>query len=440
MHRNSSRLVVLGSLVASACAVVHASGPGDPRDGGAPHGAAAFEAQGARLDELLGKAPAGSAHGSVDASIWAWLVPEPGTPTPERVLLGRKLYFDTRLSADNTVACATCHDVTRGFTDRRNVSEGINDKLGRRNAPTTLNAALLVPQFLDGRAATLDDQARQPILNPIEMGNPNGDAVVARLAATPDYPPLFLSAFGRDLNYTDLGHAIAAFERTLIFMDAPFDAFRRGDTGALSAAEQRGLELFENKARCATCHPLNPANPIGSDMKFHNIGVSAHDVKFGALAAQALAALASNDSEQALDRLALSTDFSELGRFMITKKYCDVGAFRSSQLRNVGLTAPYMHDGSLQTLWDVVDHYNKGGETNPYLDGGITPLALEEREIDDLVAFLFTLTDRRFDAENRKELDRQRALSRNQRPFRDDARAKRERLGFEAPTNESKGK
>lgn len=397
----------------------------------APHGAAAMEHQEKVLDQLLAEAPMTAAPAGVDPDLWATLVSDGGEPTPPRVALGRKLYFDLRLSADDTVSCATCHDVTRGFTDQRNVSEGIRDQLGRRNAPTTLNAALIVPQFLDGRSATLDEQALQPILNPIEMGQTSREAVVKKLQAIPEYPPLFQAAFGRGLNYEDIGRAIAAFERTLIFLDAPFDRWRNGEEDALNEAEQRGFVLFEGKARCATCHPLPSVNPIGSDMKFHNIGVSARHQDFEKLAAQALEALQKDSSEQELDRLALSTDLSELGRFMVTRKYRDIGAFKTSPLRNVGLTAPYMHDGSVRTLWDVMDHYNKGGEANPYLDGGIEALALTEAQIDDLVAFLFALTDVRFAADNEAQRQKQKKLAQESRPLRDEALAQRQRLGFE---------
>jgi cytochrome c peroxidase len=199
----------------------------------------------------------------------------------------------------------------------------------------------------------------------------------------------------------------------------------------LTDAAKRGLELFEGKARCVSCHPLNAANPIGTDNNYHNIGVAARDKDFEGLAKRALEALAVDDSELALDELALGTDMSELGRFMVTRNYADIGAFKTEQLRNVGITAPYMHDGSLQTLWDVIDHYNKGGEDNPFLDGGIEALALAETEIDDLVSFLFALTDGRFADANAQALKKQRERANTTRPFRDSALANREVLGFE---------
>jgi cytochrome c peroxidase len=185
------------------------------------HGALEMDEQMTRLDALLLHWDVTQPHRKVDAVIWQDLVPEDNKLTPERVALGRKLYFDKRLSRDGTVACATCHDVSLGFTDQRPVSEGIGGQLGRRNAPTTLNALLMTSQFLDGRAPSLEEQAKLPIVNPIEMGQPNQKAALA---------------------------AIAAFERTLVFLDAPFDRFLAGDTSAISTQAQKGWQLFNGKA------------------------------------------------------------------------------------------------------------------------------------------------------------------------------------------------
>jgi cytochrome c peroxidase len=351
--------------------------------------------------------------------------------TPERVALGRKLYFDTRLSKDNTVSCATCHDVTRGFTDQLSVSEGIGGQLGRRNAPTTLNVALLQTLFLDGRSPTLDHQARLPIINPIEMGFPDGESAVTAIKDDPEYQKAFQDAYGRDVNYEDIGRAIAAFERVLVFLDSPFQRFIEGDTEAISADAAAGWALFNGKARCVSCHHMSRSNPLGTDNRFHNVGVSARHQDFEELAQQGLKALEEDPSEAKLEELALNTDFSELGRFMVTKNRFDIGTFRTSILLNIGITPPYMHDGSLKTLWDVMDHYNKGGEANPFLDGGMEPLALQEDEIDQLVAFLFTLTDDRLADENRRQMEIQRALADKERPFRDNDIAFRTKIQFE---------
>lgn len=400
------------------------------------HGALPVDQQLARIDQLLPQRDVTQPPEGVDPVIFALFIPPDNQMTPARVALGKKLYFDTRLSADGTLACATCHDVSRGFTDQRPVSEGIRDQLGRRNAPTTMNTFVLQTLFLDGRAPSLEEQAKLPIVNPIEMGQPDGKAVTAAIANDPDYQKHFLDAYGRQPNYDDVGRAIAAFERTLVFLGSPFDRFLAGQQDAISPQAQEGWVLFNGKARCMSCHQLNPSNPIGSDNRFHNVGVSARHQDFEGLATKALATLRQNDGLKAIDELALSTDLSELGRFLVTKNRSDIGGFRTLQLRNTGLTAPYMHDGSMQTLWDVMDHYNKGGEANPYLDGGIEPLALSEDEIDAVVALMFSMTDQRFVDQNQAMFDKQRTTAQTQRPFRDTALAMRQVLPFEQRVKE----
>jgi cytochrome c peroxidase len=394
------------------------------------HGALAMSEQEKQLDKLT--VPAVGAPQGIDAQIWALVVPKDNAPTAERVALGRKLFFDTRLSKDGTVACATCHDVSKGFTDRRPISEGVGDKLGRRNAPTPLNALLMQTQFWDGRAPTLEEQAKLPITNPVEMAHVNADAAMAAIKGDTSYQSEFQKAYGRAMNFEDLARAIASFERTLVFLDGPFDRFLNGDPSAISADAKAGWTLFVGKGRCVSCHQINTGNPLGTNNKFHNIGVSARHKDFESLALKALETLQkAGNNREVMDELALETDMSELGRFVVTQNRADIGAFRTSQVRNVGVTAPYMHDGSLATLWDVVDHYNKGGEPNPYLDGGIEPLALTEPEVGQLVAFLFTLSDVRFKELNDAEFARQKGIAAAKRPFRDDARAMRKTLIFE---------
>jgi cytochrome c peroxidase len=391
-----------------------------------------MEEQRRLLDKLGLHLATGPEPLGVDPQIWRSLQPAGNELNDARAALGRDLYFEPRLSKDGTVACATCHDVSRGFTDQRPASEGAGDKVGRRNAPSTLNALLLQTQFWDGRAATLEDQARLPITNPIEMAMPDEAAAVAAISGDKHYQAAFQAAYGRSVNFDDLARAIASFERTLVFLDAPFDRFVAGDVSALSDEAKRGWALFQGKGRCVSCHAFNAASPIGTNNKFHNIGVSARHQDFEALALRALKELEkSGASTETKDRLALETDLSELGRFVVTLDRADIGAFRTSQLRNIGISAPYMHDGSLTTLWDVIDHYNKGGEANPYLDGGIEPLALGEAEVDQLVAFLFALTDARFDEHNRQEFKRQDGLRKQKRPFKNDALATRQTFPFE---------
>lgn len=421
-------VLVWGPLWAAAQSPAGATPAGIPRG---VHGDATMEYQAQELQKLATPWDVTQAPAGFDPVVWKAYIPEGNEPTPERVELGRKLYFDTRLSADGTVSCATCHDVTRGFTDQRAVSEGIRGQLGKRNAPTTLNAALFQTLFWDGRSPTLDHQAKMPILNPIEMGMPDEATALAAISGDAEYQAAFQKAYGRPMNYEDVGRAIGVFERTLVFADSPLRRFLGGDEEAISPQARAGWELFNGKGRCATCHPMNPSNPLGSDSRFHNVGVSARHQNFEGLAQQALKALREDASEQKLDELATATDMSELGRFMVTHNRTDIGSFRTPMLLSVGITGPYMHDGSLPTLWDVMDHYNKGGEANLYLDGGIEPLALTEPEIDQVVAFLFTLTDSRLADDNERQFAQQQAAARQQRPVRDTALAEREIFPFE---------
>lgn len=395
------------------------------------HGAAAMDYQLREFDKLLPAVKAEEVPHGFDPVIWAALVPADNRMTEERAALGKKLFFDKRLSKDGTVSCATCHDVTRAFTDQRATSEGIGGQLGRRNAPTTMNTALLQTLFLDGRAPTLDHQARLPIINPIEMGFPDGESAVKAIADDAEYQQMFQKAYGRGINYEDIGRALGAFERTMVFLDSPFRRFLEGDEQAISADAKEGWRLFNEKARCVSCHHMSLSNPLGTDNRFHNIGVSARHQDFEELARKGMKALQEDPSEAKLEQLALATDMSELGRFMATKDRSHIGAFRTSMLLNIGITGPYMHDGSLETLWDVMDHYNKGGEANLFLDGGMEPLALTEQEIDQVVAFMFALTDDRFAEENRRQLESQRAKAQTKRPFRDEAMANRQKLAFE---------
>ena len=353
-------------------------------------------------------------------------VPVDNPQTPEKVALGEKLFFDGRLSADGTVACSTCHDPARAFTDGREVSIGIKGRLGQRNAPTILNALYNVAQFWDGRSKTLEDQAALPIQNPSEMGQPTLEAAVKQIAAVPEYDQAFRRVFGRPINGTDLVRAIAAYERTQVSFDSPFDHFIAGDQNAISDSAKRGWELFNTKARCNKCHALSDKkrDPIYfMDKDFHNIGVGIvrHDV-----VAEACRAEREIDSGDVfdIDRAAIQSDLSVLGRFLVTKKEGDIASFKTPDLRNVLITAPYFHDGTQATLWDVMDHYNKGdGITNPWLDQDMQPLALSESEIDDVVAFLATLTSAPYQEQAAKEMARQRVLSRTNRPQRDTARA-----------------
>jgi cytochrome c peroxidase len=353
-------------------------------------------------------------------------IPPDNPQTTEKIALGQKLFFDGRLSADGTVACSTCHDPARAFTDGRPVSIGIRGRVGQRNAPTILNALYNRTQFWDGRVKTLEEQAALPIVNPVEMGQPSLDAAVARIATIGEYQRAFRRVFGRPPNGPDLVRALASYERTQLSFDSPFDHFIAGDRNAIDDAAKRGWDIFNTRGRCNKCHALSEDKrdvTNFTDNDFHNIGIGIIRHNVVALARQAEQLINSADAA-AIDRAAIQTDMSALGRFLITKKEPDIAAFKTPNLRNVLVTGPYFHDGSQETLWDVCDHYNKGdGLQNPYLDEDIQPLALTEGDIDDLVAFLSSLTSADYKELGVRELARQRELSRTSRPQRDTARA-----------------
>ena len=362
-------------------------------------------------------------------------VPPGAEPSPAKAALGEKLFNDKRLSVNDTVSCATCHVPEKGFVDHKPLSEGVGAPKERtqRNSPTVLNAMFNATQFWDGRAPSLEEQAKLPILNPIEMGQKSPDDVVAKVAKIPEYRDTFQRVFGRPPSYDDLAAAIAAFERTQYAGDAPFDRYIVGNEKAIDASAKRGWALFNGKARCNDCHAFSGANPLFSDQKFHNIGIAAHKTDFIGLSRRAMGIVKTGDLKQ-IDELAIQSDLSELGRFLVTKHANDIGAFKSPTLRNIAVTGPYMHDGSMATLWDVIDHYNKGGVPNPNLDGGMQRLGLSETEIDDLVAFLATLTSPRFAAFGNQEMTRQRGRK-NIRPERDTevAMGRKGNLGDLAP-------
>jgi cytochrome c peroxidase len=362
----------------------------------------------------------------VPAALTQSVIPKDNPQTPEKIALGEKLFFEGHLSKDGTVACATCHDPRLAFTDGRPVSVGIDNRVGQRNAPTVLNALYNQTQFWDGRAATLEQQAGLPIVNPVEMGQPSLDSVVARIAAIPEYRATFIRVFSRPPNGPDLLRAIASYERSQVSFDSPFDRFMAGDSKAISASAKRGWVLFNTRGRCNLCHAFadTTTRPTTfTDDTFHNIGVMIVRHNVVALSRQAEQEIAKGDTI-AIDQAAILTPMSALGRFLITRADSDIASFKTPDLRNVLVTAPYFHDGSAATLWDVIDHYNKGaGTQNPYLSTEIQPLALHETDIDDLVAMMSSLTSASYKEQGAKEFARQRQLSRTSRPQYDSARA-----------------
>jgi cytochrome c peroxidase len=283
-------------------------------------------------------------------------------PTPERVRLGRWLYYDTRLSADNTVACVTCHEPENGFSQTTPVATGIRGQKGGRKAPTFINAAwgLMPHMFWDGRAANLEEQALGPIANPIEMGNTH-DAMIESLKKVGPYAKYFEQAFGSPgITKERVAKAIADYERTRMSGNSPYDRWKAGDETAVSDEVKLGDKLFFDKAGCNQCH-------LGynfTDTLFHNLGVGWDPEK---------------------------NEFKDQGRYLVTHEETDLGAFKTPTIREATRRAPYMHDGSVATLQEAIDLYDRGGEANPHLDPKIKALHLTEEEKAALVEMIGSL-------------------------------------------------
>jgi cytochrome c peroxidase len=354
------------------------------------------------------------------------MIPADNPQTSAKVTLGKWLFFDRRLSKDNKEMCASCHNPDKGFTDQLPTAIGVNGEFGRRNTPTVLNAAFNSLQFWDGRERTLEDQAKDPIFNAIEMGMKNSEEVEKKIGSIPEYQRKFKAVFGKPVTMGNIEKAISAYERTHVTFNTPFDRFMAGDAKALTPQQQLGWAIFNGKGRCISCHEWSPTLPLFTDGRFHNIGASANNLQFLPHAHQALALLArGSGGPHEIDLLAIASEMSELGRFMVTKQPRDIGAFRTMDLRNLLVTEPYFHDGSQETLWGVVDHFNKGGVQNPFLDRGVVPLGLTDREIDELVAFLATLTSPEYAKAAQVEYEKQFILSRIIRQQRNAAAAMR---------------
>lgn len=278
--------------------------------------------------------------------------------TPAKVELGKLLYFDNRLSKDRSMSCASCHHPSKGYADGLPRAKGFMGKELGRHSPTILNAAFNEPQFWDGRASGLEEQAKGPMLAAGEMNMGHSDVVIGLLEKIPGYQQRFKAVFG-EITFDNVAKSIAAFERTLITKESRYDNYLRGNKMALNASEKRGMGIYIGKASCTLCH--NGANL--TDNKFHNIGVPQ-----------------------------MGPEKVDLGRFVISQKSADIGAFKTPTLRNIEITAPYMHDGAFKTLEEVVDFYNKGGDKNKHKSSMMEPLGLSTQEKKDLVNFLKTLT------------------------------------------------
>jgi len=285
--------------------------------------------------------------------------PADNVSTPEKIELGRLLYFDQRLSGDNSMSCATCHHPDSGYADGQSLATGFGQMELGRHSPTVLNAAYNSKQFWDGRADTLEQQAAGPIMAEVEMNIGSEEELISRLTADADYPGMFESVFGETPTLDNVAKAIAAFERTIVTPNSPFDAYANGDKDALNDSEKRGLILFFGKASCTNCHN----GPNFTDDEYYNLGLIA-------------------------DR----SPGADAGRASVNDTDLDFGAFRTPTVRNAELTAPFMHDGSVHTLQELVDFYDMGGRDGVNKSDLIRPLGLTPKEKADLVAFMKSLT------------------------------------------------
>ena len=301
----------------------------------------------------------GAALPAVPKGLPAPAIPAGNPMTAEKVELGKLLYFDKRLSKDGTISCATCHDPKIGWAEREATSKGIGNQVGGRNAPTVINAAYMSVMFWDGRMKTLEEQALGPIENPIEMGQ-KMELVVADLAKVAEYQKRFQQVFGTGITKEGVAKAIAAFERTILSGNSPYDKFTAGDKAALNDIQKKGMDLFMNGG-CNDCH----AAPIFSNSGYYNAGVG------------------------------MDKPEPDEGRKKATSQDSDLGKFRVPHLREIAKTGPYFHNGSAKTLEEAVDLMASGGKDNPKLSGMFKDLKAKNLGAEDkkaLVEFLKALS------------------------------------------------
>ena len=292
-------------------------------------------------------------------------IPADNPISDAKIELGRALFFDPRLSIDATVSCASCHLPSTSGTDNRAFSIGVGGAIGNRTSPPMINRLFSREQFWDGRAPDLETQALGPIVAEVEMANTHENAV-STLEQIAGYGPLFEAAFGTPIIDIDrVAKAIATYQRVVVAGDSPYDRFIAGDADALNESARRGLVLFEGKAQCDLCHRGHNF----SAEEYRNIGVG----------------MAEADPD--------------LGRFLVSGEEPDRGAFKTPTVRNIAMTAPYMHDGSVANLIDVVEYYDRGGFPNPWLHSDVDPLDLTWQEKQDLVEFMVALTGKVLNAE-----------------------------------------
>jgi len=370
-------------------------GPGDNRTG---YESADYESRSISLLQRTGKA-ADLLHVLQSPPLGLPPVPVPrdNPVTQAKVQLGRKLFFDRRLSLNETMSCGMCHIPEQGFTNNElATSVGIEGRTVRRNAPTIYNVAYFSNIFHDGRETRLEYQVWQPMLAFNEMANPSIGYVVEKIRRLPDYTRLFETAFGgRGPGIETIGMAIAAYERTLVSGNSPFDHWHFGkDAAALSESAKLGFRLFRGKAGCAACHTIGDETALFTDDAFHNTGLG-WQASVGTDPSEVQVQLAPGIKVPVPRNVINSVGErppSDLGRYEVTQDPTDRWRYKTPVLRNVALTAPYMHNGAFGTLREVVEFYNRGGVTNPLLDPLIRPLGLTKSEMEHIVAFLESLT------------------------------------------------
>ncbi|MCC6469779.1 MAG: methylamine utilization protein MauG [Alphaproteobacteria bacterium] len=323
-------------------------------------------------------------------------------PTPAKVALGRKLFFDRRLSVNGTMSCGMCHVPAQGFAaNELRTPLGVEGRSVRRNAPTILNVAYYERLFHDGREATLEAQVWAPLLAGNEMGNRSGQAVVDRIAALPDYAGLFESAYdGLRPDAQTVGRALAAYERSLVSGGARFDRWWfGGERGALTAQEREGFAIFLFRGGCAQCHRVEERHALFTDQRYHNTGTghARLDAARRPVRVELAPGVFTTLAPEAVDKVG-APDVSDAGRMEVTGDPADRWKYRTPSLRNVALTAPYMHDGSLATLEEVVEFYDRGGGEDPDKADWLFPLHLSAADKRALVAFLKTLTGANIEA------------------------------------------
>jgi cytochrome c peroxidase len=357
--------------------------------------------------------PAGTGAAGADAGALARIaspplglppvpVPVDGPPTIEKIALGRKLFFDRRLSFNRTMSCGMCHVPEQAFTQNELATPvGVEGRSIRRNAPTIVNVAYAGTLFHDGRETSLETQVVNPLLARDEMANPSMGWVIAKVRDLDDYDGLFERAFGGGPSVDRIGSAIASWERTMLAGDSPFDRWRYGGADdALATPARQGFELFTGQAGCDRCHTVGPEHALFTDGAFHDTGIGAVSASAGDTSSVPVEVAPGQviAMSRAIVESISEPRPADLGRFEVTLDPADKGRFKTPSLRNVALTAPYMHDGSLRTLEEVVRFYDRGGVPHEGLDPLIRPLFLTDEDVAALVAFLESLTSPHMDA------------------------------------------